>query len=94
MKPETQKPRNTSVIVSVNGMPFEIDFKQNNLGPFYAQDITDTHYIYFQKRFLERMKTELGYNFPKLFKNKSYFMDMYKYYHNISKGTHVMGLLK
>ena len=75
---------NSNLVVSVNRMPFEIDFQANNLGIHYTRDITDKQYFYFEKRFLERMKVELDLNLERLFRNHTYLQDPHKNYHDIT----------
>lgn len=86
MQNNRPKTKTTTVSIDINEEPYDIDFFPNYLGPFYALDIKDKHYKYFEKRFLEQMKSELGININKLFGKSDYFNDMYKYYHNIAKG--------
>lgn len=83
---EEKKTENRKLVISVNQMPYNIDFEKNCLGLHFTDDIKEPKFHYFQKRFLERMKAELSIDFSKEFKGSPQFEDMYTSYHSIFKG--------
>ena len=93
MRPNYPNPPKSRLVINVNKKHFEIDFVNHNIGIYYTLDIKEPRYKYFQNRFFERLKFELGIDLKKIFRKKDYFRNIYFNFNNIAEGINQTNII-